>query len=243
MIAAFRELLEFLPLGLHPVLFQITPAAFDQFVDHRIDPGNGGLIHVLERHDERARVLVLHVGLQQPHRRGDAGGHRHDDLLRRDRLGERDTVQRAGAAERHEREFPRIDAARHRVGADGQRHVRVDDLDDAERGVLDRQAERLRHLRFDGLVREVGIERQVAAEHLVGVEAAENDLRVGDGRLLAAFAVARRARLGARRARPDVKAARGIDVGDRAATGADRDEIDHRHQNRMPVHVQVRAHS
>ena len=135
--------------------------------------------------------------------------------------------------------MPRAD----RVRAYGQRHVRVDDLDDAERGVLDRQAERLRHLGFDGLVREVGIERQVAAEHLVGVEAAENDLRVGDGRLLAALAVAGGARFGAGRARPDVKAARGIDIGDRAAAGADRDEIDHRHQNGMAVHVRVRAHS
>ena len=34
-----------------------------------------------------------------------------------------------------------------------------------------------------GLVREVGVDREVAAEELVGVEAPEHDLRVGDGRL------------------------------------------------------------
>ncbi len=167
------------------------------------------------------------------------GAHRHDDLFRGNRLGQRHAVQGTRAAERHQREFSRIDAARDRVGADRQRHVRIDDFDDAERRFGYRQAQRLRDLRLDGLVREVGVERQVAAQHFVDVKAPEDDLRVGHGRLLAAPAVTGRAGFGAGRARPDMKAARGIDIGDRSATGADRNKIDHRHQDRMAVHVGV----
>jgi len=43
---------------------------------------------------------------------------------------------------------------------------------------------------------------------------AKNDLRIGHGGLFAAPAITGRARLGAGGARPDVKAARGIDIGD-----------------------------
>ena len=45
-------------------------------------------------------------------------------------------MQWTGPAERHERELPRIDAARDRIGPDRERHIRIDDLDDAERTFL-----------------------------------------------------------------------------------------------------------
>ena len=95
----------------------------------------------LLRHDEDgAGVLVLQLGHQQPHRGGDAGMQRRDRVLRADDLGERDRVQRAGAAEAHQREVARIDALGDRIGVDRQRHVVVDDAQDAERRVLRRKA-------------------------------------------------------------------------------------------------------
>ena len=56
----------------------------------------------------------------------------------------------------------------------------------------------------------------------------EHDHRVGGGRLGAAAAVGDRARVGARRARADAEDAARIDVGDGAAAGADRVDVDHR---------------
>src|SRR6202046_1424401 len=131
-------------------------------------------------------------------------------------------IASASAAERHQGEVTRVDAARHRVGADGERHVGIDDLDDAERRVLDREAERLGHLGLDRLVGEVGVKRQVGAQHLVDVEPSEHDLRVGDRRLGTAAAVTGGAGLGACRARTDMEAAGGIDIGDGAAAGGAR---------------------
>ena len=71
------------------------------------------------------------------------------------------------------------------------------------------------------------VERDLAAEQVRG-DAAEHDVGVGDGRLGAALAVAERAGVGAGRLRPDLERALGRDPGDRAATGADRDDVDHR---------------
>ena len=239
MIAALGQLLKFLQLGRHAVFFQIAPATLDHFVNDGVDAFDGGLVGVLEGNDQGPRVLVLHVSLQKTHRRGNARSHGHDDLFRRDRFGQRHPVQWPRAAKRYQREFPWIDAARDRVGADGQRHIRIDDFDDAERGVGYRQTKRLCHLRLDGFVGEIGVERQIAAQHPVDVEAPKHDLRVGNGGLFAASAITGRARFGPRRAGPHMEATRGIDIGDRSATGADRDKIDHRHQDWMAVHVGV----
>ena len=63
-------------------------------------------------------------------------------------------MQRAGAAERDEREVARIEAALDRHQADRVGHVRFGDRDDAERRVLEGHAERLRDPCVDRLVRE-----------------------------------------------------------------------------------------
>ena len=192
-----------------------------------------------ELDEARLGVLVPEIGLEEADRRGDAGRDRDDHVPRRDRFRQRHAMQRARAAERHDREVARVEAAGNRVRADRQRHVVVDDLEDPERGIGHAEAERLRHLLLDRLARQVRVELQVAAERQVGVEAAEHDLGVGHGRLLAAAAVAGRPGLRAGRARADVEAARLVDVGDRAAAGADRHEIDHRRQHRMAADVGV----
>ncbi len=87
-------------------------------------------------------------------------------------------------------------------------------------------------MRLDGADGEVAVDHEVAAKEAVGVEAAQHHLRVGHRRLGAATAVARRPGIGARRARPDAERAAGVDIGDRPAAGADRVDVEHRHQHR-----------
>ena len=71
------------------------------------------------------------------------------------------------------------------------------------------------------------VERDLAAEQVRG-DPAEHEVGVGDRRLGAALAVAERAGVGAGRLRPDLEGALGGHPGDRAATGADGDDVDHR---------------
>ena len=54
-----------------------------------------------------------------------------------------------------------------------------------------------------------------AAEEIVGIEPAEHDVGVGDGRLGAAAAIADRAGIGARAVRADLERADVVDPGDR----------------------------
>ncbi len=90
-----------------------------------------------------------------------------------------------------------------------------------------RQAERRRHALGDRPPRAVEVERHPAAEEVAGIEVAEHEVGVGDGRLGAAAAVADRAGIGAGRVGPDAQQAERVDARDRAAAGADLDHLDH----------------
>ena len=136
-------------------------------------------------------------------------------------------MQRAGAAEGHERELARVVAALDADHAQRARHVLVDDPDDPVGGLLEAQAHRVGDLLHRGL-RGLDVERHLAADQ-VRREVAEDDVGVGHGRLLAALAVGRRAGLGARRLRADAQRAGELrDVRDRAAAGADGVHVDAR---------------
>ena len=91
----------------------------------------------------------------------------------------------------------------------------------------------------DGLDGGLAVERHPAAEEALRVEPAEHDVRVADRRLLAAVAVAGRAGVGARAARADAEGAALVDVGDRAAAGADRVHVEHRHEQRVAADPRV----
>ncbi len=133
-----------------------------------------------------------------------------------------------GAALGDEREVARVEALAHRVLLDRLHHRVREDLDGAHRRLLDAHPERLRGPLLERLARAVGLEGHAAAEEGVGHEPAEVHHRVGRRRLGAAAAVRRRAGHGARRARADAEDAAAVDVGDRAAAGADRVDVDHR---------------
>ena len=70
------------------------------------------------------------------------------------------------------------------------------------------------------------VEPAVAAEEIVGIEIAEHQVGVGDGRAVAAVAVAGGARHRAGALRPDMQDAAGIDPRDRAAAGAHAGDVE-----------------
>ena len=140
-------------------------------------------------------------------------------------------VQRAGAAEGAEREVARVEAALDQHRAQGTDHVVVGDADDGE-GRVGHAAAEASGDAGDGRVRGVGVEGHAAAEEVVGVEAAEDEIGVGDGGLGAALAVAGGAGCRAGTLRADAQHAALVDPGERAAAGADGADVDHRDLDR-----------
>ena len=87
------------------------------------------------------------------------------------------------------------------------------------------------------LARRRDIELQLAAEETVGVEPPQHQIGVGHGRLGAAIAIAGGAGRRARALRADRQAVLRIEPGDRAAAGADLDDVDHRRLDRKSLHI------
>ena len=155
---------------------------------------------------------------------------RHDHLGDAQHVGHLGAVQRARAAERHQRVVARVDALLDGAGPDGVGHVGVDHGDHAFGRLAVGQAQLARQL-ADHAARRHLVERHAAAQEVAAVEAAQHDVGVGHGGAVAAAAVGGRSRHGAGRARPDLEGAGLVDEGDRAAAGADRVHVDHRHQH------------
>ena len=101
-------------------------------VDPRQRPVHGLHEVVLERHEQAA----------QRRRHAGRGRDQRGDL---DGAGQRVGVQRAGAAEGHEDELPAGRAALDRDTSDAGRHVVVRHGENRQRGVLDREPQRLGH--------------------------------------------------------------------------------------------------
>ena len=161
--------------------------------------------------------------------------HARDLELERDVAGE----QRPRAAGGDERELARVVAAAHGVELDRLGHPVLLDLQRAERGLLDRHPE-LAGDRAHGLLGELAIELHRPAEQAaVGAQAAEHELRVRRGRQRAAAAVARGPGVGTGRLRADAEHAALVDVRDRAAAGADRVDVDHRHHRLVVADLRV----
>ena len=183
--------------------------------------------------------LVLQVGGEQAGRSDDARVRRHEHAG--DVELERDVARehRAAASRGDERELARVVAAAHRVQLDRLGHAVLLHLQSAERCILDGHAE----LGRDGLHRLLGeraVEFHAAAEQAsVRAQASEQELRVRGCRLGAAVPVTGRARVGARRLRAHAEDAAGIDVRDRAAAGADRVDVDHRHHRLVVADLRV----
>ena len=100
-------------------------------------------------------------------------------------------VQRAGAAERHQRIVARIVAALHRDHPDRPRHVGGDHRDDALRRRHQAEAERRGEPR-DRCQREIPPDRHAPAQQMRRIERLQHDVGVGHRRFVVAAAVADR---------------------------------------------------
>ena len=174
--------------------------------------------------------VVAQVGDQQPDRRGDAGMRRHDDLRHAQHVGHFRAMQRARAAERHQRIVARVDALLDGARADGIGHVGVDHGDHAFGRLAVAHLQLARQL-ADHPARRHLVERHPAAQEVLRIEPAQHDIGVGHGGPGAAAAVGGRAGHGAGRARADLEGAGLVEMGDRAAAGTDRVHVDHRHHH------------
>ncbi len=172
-----------------------------------------------------ARAVDAELGEQRAERREQTGMGRHDDTGHPEMRGDIDGVEGARAAKGDEREVAVIDAAIDGHQTNRVRHVLRRRVEDGERRLLHTEPD-IAGQRLDRAPRRLGVEADFAAEEEVGIEAAQHDIGVGDGGLGAAAAVAGRAGVGARAARPDAQQPPRVDVGDRAAAGADRGVVD-----------------
>ena len=93
-------------------------------------------------------------------------------------------MERAGAAEREQREVPRVIASADRLAPDQVGHARVDDLDDSDRDLLHGQPQGTAEPITDRAVGRVTVKRPLATEEGVGVDPSEHDVRVGHGRFV-----------------------------------------------------------
>src|SRR5207245_670828 len=103
---------------------------------------------------------------------------------------------------------------------------RIDDAEDSVCRFLESHAERTADGAEDRVVDSFTPELEAAAAEGVGIEIAEHEVRVGDGRRGAATAVADRSGVGARALGSDLERPR-FDRRDRSAAGADRFDVDH----------------
>ena len=205
-------------------------AGLGQLGEHGLDLlGVERAEQAVERADE-----ILPPRRHQHAERRERARHLRDDDLRNENLPrDGDGVQRAGAAESDHRGLARVDALLHRHGAHRERHGGIGDLHDAEGCFLDAEARRAAELLLDGALGRLDVELHRAVEEALGVDPSEHEVGVGDDWIGRAFAIGRRPRIGARALRPDMDAAGRIAPGDRAAAGADLDDVDDRDLHRL----------
>jgi hypothetical protein len=173
---------------------------------------------------ERLGVVLDRVGHQEAESREDAGVSRHQDRGQANMGGHLDGMHAARPAEGEEGESARIDAAFDRDDADGFLHVGVGDGHDAEGRFGHGLADGAAQLRDRGQA-PLRMDRHPPAQEEAGVEAAEAEVGVRNGRQVAP-AVASRARIGAGALGADPERAAPVGIGDRAAAGPDRMDID-----------------
>ncbi len=194
-----------------------------------VEPSGEGLRHVEPRVGEQHADGGEISGLGRDHHGGD-----------RKLSCQCACMQRPAAAIAEQHEFARIAAVLDRNLLDRARHDDGGERDDpvrhARHAVGAGISERLPDL-LHGLARGRGIELQLAAEEAIGVEPAEHEIGVGHRRLGAAIAIAGGAGRRARALRADRQAVLRIEPGDRAAAGADLDDVDHRRLDRKPFHI------
>ena len=118
----------------------------------------------------------------------------HEDARHPENAPHLPRVHGTRAAEGKQRIASQVLAALDAVHAGGGRHVLVDDAVDAPRGLGEAQAHPPGHALFDGPAGRFHVEAHAATQEELGVEVAQQQVRVGDGRLVPSRSVAGRHR-------------------------------------------------
>ena len=194
-----------------------------------------GQVGVVEVADHGARDIEPGIGEQHADGREIARLGRHDHGADFELAGERRGVERPAAAEGEQREVARVVAALDGDLADRAGHRHRGDCEHPLRRRLDRpvsHADRAGHAFPDRRGSGVAVELEPAAQEHPGADPPEHQVGVGHRGLGAAAAEGDRAGIGPRALRPDTEPPAGVDPGDRAAAGADLDDVDHRTPDR-----------
>ncbi len=212
---------------------ELLACAFDERREDRVD-----LPDIDVRRQRRGgRVFVADIGRHQPegavHRRR-VGDH---DALDRQFLAEGRGQHAARAAEGMQYEIARIEPALDRDGPDQVGDLRRRDPVNADRRLLDRDAQGIGDRLLEDPPRGVDVERHRAAQEMAGLHVADQEHHVGQRRLGAAKPVADRAGPRAGRAWPDRREpGLRIELDDAAAPRADRHDVDLRRDVVEAVH-------
>ena len=137
-------------------------------------------------------------------------------------------MERTGPAEGQQGEAAGVVAPLDADHADGVGHVLVGDLHHGMGQLLHRHAQRCGH----GLCRRPGrglVELHPAAEEVLGVQAAQHQVGVGEREVLPARPVADGAGIGPGAVGADLEEPAGVDPGDRPPARADGSDVDQRH--------------
>ncbi len=210
-------------LTLDPLLLELGCARVFERGKRRLDLGG---IESVELTHDRDRGIPLEIGCEQSGGGEDAGAWRNEQRRHLGVTRERVCVHGTRPTEGVEDEGARIIAPLDKDELECVDHGSVRDLDDAARGFDDAEAERLGAVLLDRAAGRLDVERDLAAQEEVGIEPPEDGVRVGHGRLGAAASVTDRSGSGAGAAGADAQQAARVDPCDRAAAGADFDEVD-----------------
>jgi len=161
---------------------------------HRIDVLKRKLI---DRCHPRLDIVVLDVRHDQANRRIDARIEWHDHAGHTEVARHAAGVHWTGAAKRQQHEIAQVVPAHGGDRLDRLLHLHVDDAHDAFGGFLNAHAQRLGDLALDRTPGFLGVEAHAAAEEVFSREMPHHEVAVGDGRHVAAAAVAGRSWHGA----------------------------------------------
>ena len=198
--------------------------------------GQGGLSVVAE--SQLDRTLAHRALVRQAHavRGQHAGQGVREDPRHRQLVGNRAGMLPTSAAEHRQRIARHVVAALHRDALDGLGHVADGDFEETRRhrlgglglagGARNLLRERRELVAHDRRVEGFIGTRAEHAREVVGLDAAEHHVRIGDGQRTAA-PVARRPGIGAGRVRADAQA-RAVEVQDRTTARGDRVNAHHR---------------
>ena len=161
------------------------------------------------RQHHGTREFAAQVSIKNAESRERAGGGGYENPANAERLAKSTGVERAGSAEREKREGTRVVTAFYGDTAKGRLHAGVSDAKDTFGEVLDGiempGAKSGEHLRCAGCIEPHG-----SSEEVLGMEAAESEIGVGDCHSIAT-AIAGGAGIGSGGLRADLKGTGGVD--------------------------------